>query len=37
MRRIATIKDYDKLQNVGLYLSKYKEEWKRSVVKYEEE
>jgi hypothetical protein len=37
MRRIATIKDNDKLQNVGLYLSKYKEKWKRSVMNYEEE
>jgi hypothetical protein len=37
MRRIATIKDNDKLQKVGLYLSKYKEKWKRSVMKYEEE
>jgi hypothetical protein len=35
MRRIDTIKD-DKLQKVGLYLSKYKEKWKRSVMKYEE-
>jgi hypothetical protein len=37
MRRIATIKDNDKLQKVGLYLSKYKEKWKRSVMKCEEE
>jgi hypothetical protein len=37
MRRITTIKDNDKLQNVGLYLSKYKDKWKRSVMKYEEE
>jgi hypothetical protein len=37
MRRIATIKDNDKLQKVGLYLSKYKEKWKRSVMKYEKE
>jgi hypothetical protein len=37
MRMIATIKDNDKLRNVGLYLSKYKEKWKRSVMKYEEE
>jgi hypothetical protein len=37
MRRIATIKDNDKLQKVGLYLSKYKYKWKRSVMKYEEE
>jgi hypothetical protein len=37
MRRIATIKDNDKLQKAGLYLSKYKEKWKRSVMKYEEE
>jgi hypothetical protein len=29
IRRIATIKDDDKLQIVGLYLSKYKEKWKR--------
>jgi hypothetical protein len=37
MRRIATIKDNDKLQKVGLYLSKYKEKLKRSVMNYEEE
>jgi hypothetical protein len=37
MRKIATIKDNDKLQKFGLYLSKYKEKWKRSVMKYEEE
>jgi hypothetical protein len=37
MRRIATIKDNDKIQKVGLYLSKYKENWKGSVMKYEEE
>jgi hypothetical protein len=34
MRKIATIKDNDKLQKFGLYLSKYKEKWKRSVMKY---
>jgi uncharacterized protein YprB with RNaseH-like and TPR domain len=37
IRRIATSKDNDKLQKVGLYLSKYKEKWKRSVMKYEKE
>jgi hypothetical protein len=37
MRRIATIKDNDRLQKVGLYLSKHKDKWKRSVMKYEEE
>jgi hypothetical protein len=37
MRRIATIKNNDKLQKVGLYLSEYREKWKRSVMKYEEE
>jgi hypothetical protein len=37
MRRIATIKDNDKLQKVGLYLSKCKEKLKRSVMNYEEE
>jgi uncharacterized protein YprB with RNaseH-like and TPR domain len=37
IRRIATIKDNDKMQKVGLYLSKYREKWKRSVMKYEEE
>jgi hypothetical protein len=37
IRRIATIKDNDKLQKVGLYLSKYKEKWKKSVMNYEEE
>jgi hypothetical protein len=36
IRKITTIKDNDKLQKVGLYLSKYKEKWKRSVMKYEE-
>jgi hypothetical protein len=29
IRRIATNKDYDKLQKVGLYLSMYKEKWKK--------
>jgi hypothetical protein len=29
MRRTATIKDNDKLEKVRLYLSKYKETWKR--------
>jgi hypothetical protein len=37
MRRIYTIKYNDKLQKVGLYLSKYNEKWKRSMMKYEEE
>jgi hypothetical protein len=37
IRRIATIKDDDKLQKVWLYLSKYKEKWKRSAMKYGEE
>jgi hypothetical protein len=37
MRRIATNKDNDELQKAGLYLSKYKEKWERSVMKYEEE
>jgi hypothetical protein len=37
MRWIATINDNDKLQKVGLYLSKYKDKWKRSVMNYEEE
>jgi uncharacterized protein YprB with RNaseH-like and TPR domain len=37
MRRTATVKDHDKLQKVRQYLSKYKEKWKRSVMKYEEE
>jgi uncharacterized protein YprB with RNaseH-like and TPR domain len=37
MRRTATIKDNDKLQKSGLYLSKHKENLKRSVMKYEEE
>jgi hypothetical protein len=35
MIRTVTIKDNDKLQKVGLSLSKYKENWKRSVMKYE--
>jgi hypothetical protein len=35
MRRIATIKGNDKLQKVGLYLSKCKEKWKRSVMNHE--
>jgi hypothetical protein len=34
--RIATIKDNDKLQKFGLYLSMYKEKWKRAVMKYDE-
>jgi hypothetical protein len=33
--RIATSKDNDKLQKYGLYLSMYKEKWKRSVIKYD--
>jgi uncharacterized protein YprB with RNaseH-like and TPR domain len=37
IRRIATIKDNDKQQKGGLYLRKYKEKWKRSVMKYKEE
>jgi hypothetical protein len=37
IRRIARIKHNDKLQKVGLYLSKYEEKWKRSEMKYEEE
>jgi uncharacterized protein YprB with RNaseH-like and TPR domain len=37
IRRIATNKDYDKLPKVGLYLSIYKNKWKRSVIKYDEE
>jgi hypothetical protein len=37
MRRIARIKDNDKLQKAGLYLSKYKEKWNRSMMNYEEE
>jgi uncharacterized protein YprB with RNaseH-like and TPR domain len=37
IRRIVTIKDNDKLQEVGLYLSKYNKKWKRSVMKYEDE
>jgi hypothetical protein len=36
IRRIATSKDNDKLQTFGLYLSKYKEKWKRVVMKYDE-
>jgi hypothetical protein len=37
IRRAATSKDNDKLQKSGLYLSKYKEKWKRAVMKYDEE
>jgi hypothetical protein len=37
IRRIATSKDNDKLQKYGLYLSMYKEKWKRAVMKYDEE
>jgi hypothetical protein len=37
IRRVATSKDNDKLQKVALYLNKYKEKWKRSVMKYDEE
>jgi hypothetical protein len=36
-RMIATTEDNDKLQKVGLYLSKYNDKWKRSMTKYEEE
>jgi hypothetical protein len=34
---IATIKDNDKLQKAGLYLSKYKNKWKIPGIKHEEE
>jgi hypothetical protein len=37
IRRVATSKDNDKLQKFGLYLSMYKEIWKRTVMKYDEE
>jgi hypothetical protein len=37
IRRVATSKDTDKLQKFGLYLNMYKENWKRAVIKYEEE
>jgi hypothetical protein len=37
IRRVATSKDNDKLQKIELYLSMYKEKWKRSVMKYDEE
>jgi uncharacterized protein YprB with RNaseH-like and TPR domain len=37
IRRIDTIKDNDKLQKVGQYLSMYKEKWKQSVMKYDDE
>jgi hypothetical protein len=37
IRRVATSKDNDKLQKIALYLSMYKEKWKRAVMKYEEE
>jgi hypothetical protein len=36
IRRVATSKDNDKLQEFGLYLSEYKEKWKRAVIKYDE-
>jgi hypothetical protein len=37
IRRVATSKDNDKLQKCGIYLSMYKEKWKRAVMKYDEE
>jgi hypothetical protein len=37
IRRVATSKDNDKLQKFGLYLSMYKEKWKSSVMKYDDE
>jgi hypothetical protein len=37
IRRVAISKDNDKLQKFGLYLSMYKEIWKRAVMKYDEE
>jgi hypothetical protein len=37
IRRIVTNRNNDKLQKTGLYLSKYKEKWKRSVKKYKKE
>jgi hypothetical protein len=37
IRKIVTNRNYDKLQKIGLYLSKYKEKSRRSVSKYEEE
>jgi hypothetical protein len=37
IRSMATIKDNDKLQKVGPYLSKCEEKSKRSMMKYEEE
>jgi hypothetical protein len=37
IRRMATNNDNDKQQKIGLYSSKYKEKWKRSMRKYEEE
>jgi hypothetical protein len=36
IRRIATIKYNDKLQKTAIYLSIYREKWKRSMRKYEE-
>jgi RNA-binding protein YhbY len=33
IRRIATSKDKDKLQKIGLYLNMYKEKWKKAVIK----
>jgi hypothetical protein len=37
IRRIAANKDYGKLKNVGLYLRMYKEKWKMSVIKCDDE
>jgi hypothetical protein len=37
IRRIVENKNKDKSQKIGLYLSKYKEKWKRLVKKYEDE
>jgi hypothetical protein len=37
IRRIVASKNKDSCQKIGLYLSKYKEKWERTVKKYEDE
>jgi hypothetical protein len=37
IRRVATKKDRDKLQKLGLYLNMHKEKWKIAVIKHVED
>jgi hypothetical protein len=37
IRRVATNKDKNKFKKFGIYLNKYKEKWKRAVMKQEED